>query len=113
MNTTTGVQAKMSSFCCTGSSGSLFNEEEVQAVEVEVIRLIATGIPPGDIGVVTPYAAQKTCLCEALEPLGGGVKMDIQTVDGFQGRCECTSPPHNVVKDTRCLPIADLQLLHD
>ena len=42
--------------------------------------------PKGKIGVITPYSAQEVLLKNILKPLVNANIVDIQTVDGFQGR---------------------------
>ena len=58
------------------------NSQEAVLVSRKVEALLATGVLPGDIAVITPYAAQVRLLRELLEPLG----VEADTVDGFQGR---------------------------
>jgi superfamily I DNA and/or RNA helicase len=45
-------------------------------------RLLALGVQPADIAVITPYAAQARLLRERIDAAG----LEIDTVDGFQGR---------------------------
>ena len=60
------------------------NEREAAAVMAHVRRLLAAGLRPTDVGVITPYAAQVACLRELRGPDIADV--EISTVDGFQGR---------------------------
>ena len=58
------------------------NPQEALWVVRKVEALLAAGVSPNDIAVITPYAAQVRLLREQLEPLG----VEGDTVDGFQGR---------------------------
>lgn len=58
------------------------NPQEAQLVVRRVGRLVAMGVRPADIAVITPYAAQARLLREMLDEPG----LEIDTVDGFQGR---------------------------
>lgn len=58
------------------------NPHEALLVGRKVEALLAAGVAPGEIAVITPYAAQVRQLRESLEPLG----VEADTVDGFQGR---------------------------
>jgi superfamily I DNA and/or RNA helicase len=58
------------------------NPSEADVVVRGVQSLVDAGIAPSTIGVITPYAAQARLLRERL-PLAG---LEIDTVDGFQGR---------------------------
>jgi superfamily I DNA and/or RNA helicase len=58
------------------------NRREVELVVLKVESLLAAGVTPSQIGVITPYAAQTRLLREKL-PLK---ELEIDTVDGFQGR---------------------------
>lgn len=48
----------------------------------KVQALVQAGLPPGDIGVITPYAAQ----ARLLRGLIADDRVEVDTVDGFQGR---------------------------
>lgn len=61
---------------------SRFNPAEALFVQHRVRALLDAGTAPADIAVITPYAAQVRHLRESL--LSWGV--DVDTVDGFQGR---------------------------
>ena len=58
------------------------NPREAQLVELKVRSLLAAGLTPHDVAVIAPYAAQARLLRQnlAIENL------EIDTVDGFQGR---------------------------
>ncbi len=61
---------------------SLLNAQEADVVVQVVERLAAAGVPAPDIAVITPYAAQARLLRERLNALD----VEVDTVDGFQGR---------------------------
>jgi len=48
-------------------------------------ELIASGLPPQGIGIITPYSAQ-VALLRSMRPERLSYSLDIATVDGFQGR---------------------------
>lgn len=62
--------------------GSLYNLGEAFAVETHVRDLLAAGVTPASIAVVSPYAAQVALLKNALSEL----EVEVATVDGWQGR---------------------------
>jgi predicted DNA helicase len=66
-------------------SESRQNPGEAKVVERLVRGLIQVGLPPKDIGVITPYAAQVALLMLALPDLVDQ-GLEIDSVDGFQGR---------------------------
>ncbi len=61
---------------------SLINEAEAYAI-VEILKeLFECGVKPEDVGVITPYKAQRNYLRKLIN-----IKdLEIKTVDGFQGR---------------------------
>jgi ATP-dependent RNA/DNA helicase IGHMBP2 len=61
---------------------SRLNPQEADLVAAKVTALIAAGVGPEQIGVITPYAAQARLLREKLPEK----ELEIDTVDGFQGR---------------------------
>jgi predicted DNA helicase len=61
---------------------SRFNPGEAALVVREVRRLLAAGVRPEDVAVITPYAAQVRHLRGRLEVPG----LEIDSIDGFQGR---------------------------
>jgi superfamily I DNA and/or RNA helicase len=66
--------------------GSYKNEGEARLVKTIVDDLVGRGVAPGDIGVITPYAAQAALLGRgALSPLVD-MGLEVDSVDGFQGR---------------------------
>ncbi|KAL4427329.1 hypothetical protein ABPG77_003238 [Micractinium sp. CCAP 211/92] len=64
---------------------SKWNDGEARVVMEHVRRLMAAGVPASDIGIITPYNAQVTRLRE-LRPEALAGRLEISTVDGFQGR---------------------------
>lgn len=78
----------------TGGKGerseSLSNQAEAQVVG-EVIHVLVDGcnLTPGSIGIITPYAAQVKLIQTTVEGLFGreiASSIEVNTVDGFQGR---------------------------
>ena len=61
---------------------SRLNRQEADLAAKRVRELLAAGVPASGIAVITPYAAQVRLLRELLK--GTGVEID--SVDGFQGR---------------------------
>jgi ATP-dependent RNA/DNA helicase IGHMBP2 len=61
---------------------SRLNRQEAALVVRKVRLLLASGVTPQDIAVITPYAAQVRLLRSQL-PIAG---LEIDSVDGFQGR---------------------------
>ncbi|EIW65924.1 hypothetical protein TREMEDRAFT_72495 [Tremella mesenterica DSM 1558] len=64
--------------------GSKMNENEAVVVDKWARRLIASGISPADIGIITPYQAQVSLLSSMLRD--DFPEMTIGTVDGLQGQ---------------------------
>lgn len=62
---------------------SLMNFEEIEVIKNLIDELLEMGIKARDIGIITPYSAQKNKLKVAFENIG---ELDINTIDGFQGR---------------------------
>ena len=58
------------------------NPQEAQLAVKYVRQLLAAGVAPADIAVITPYSGQSRLLRDKLR--GTGVEVD--SVDGFQGR---------------------------
>ena len=61
---------------------SRVNPQEAELVHRLVERLIASGVPAESIGVIAPYSAQ----VRLLRTLLNDPQLDIDSVDGFQGR---------------------------
>ncbi|MHB8877571.1 MAG: AAA domain-containing protein [Myxococcaceae bacterium] len=62
---------------------SLRNEGEAELVAARARELVAAGLDPRELGVITPYRAQASLLRERLEDLPD---VEVDTVDAFQGR---------------------------
>ncbi len=66
-------------------SDSRHNEGEAGLAAAEVARVLALGVPPSEIAVISPYDAQVQRLRQLLAAeVERGLEID--TVDGFQGR---------------------------
>jgi ATP-dependent RNA/DNA helicase IGHMBP2 len=65
---------------------SRLNPEEVKLVVRKIAALVAAGVQPAQIAVISPYAAQVRLLREKLEREYAETSCDVDTVDGFQGR---------------------------
>lgn len=63
---------------------SLYNDGEAGLIEKRVKALLALGLSPRELAVITPYSAQAHRLRERVEALHPDVEVD--TVDAFQGR---------------------------
>jgi ATP-dependent RNA/DNA helicase IGHMBP2 len=61
---------------------SRFNLEEARVMEEQVHALLASGLSPTGIAVISPYSAQVRLLRDHLDLPG----LEIDSVDGFQGR---------------------------
>jgi len=64
------------------ADGSRYNVEEVEACEEIVRALLKYGVQPGEIGIISPYRAQRKMIEERLNVKG----LEVNTVDAFQGR---------------------------
>jgi ATP-dependent RNA/DNA helicase IGHMBP2 len=67
----------------TNAAGSRYNEEEAQLVEQHMRKLLAIGLTPNQIAIITPYNGQVELLRQKLLPDTPGLQ--IRSVDGFQG----------------------------
>jgi predicted DNA helicase len=68
-----------------GDDPSTANPSMAARTAAEVRRLLSRGVAAGAVAVITPYLAQVRLLREALSAeVAGGLEID--TVDGFQGR---------------------------
>jgi superfamily I DNA and/or RNA helicase len=65
-----------------GNGVSRWNPAEADYLVRLTHRLLEEGVPESDIGLITPYAAQARLLRERL----GRAGVEIDSVDGFQGR---------------------------
>jgi len=61
---------------------SKLNPKEANVIVYLVRKLMDAGLDPNDIAIIAPYAAQVRCLRSRLEDR----RLEIDTVDGFQGR---------------------------
>jgi len=61
---------------------SRLNRREAELVVRKVEALLSAGLQPQHVGIITPYAAQVRLLRDKLPDLS----LEIDTVDGFQGR---------------------------
>lgn len=61
---------------------SLKNAVEARLARDVVEKLLADGLQPGLVGVITPYSAQQAELNGLLQ----GWEVEVNTIDGFQGR---------------------------
>ena len=66
------------------TSRSLYNTGEADLILARVKELLAAGLAPRELAVITPYSAQAFHLRERVEALSPDVEVD--TVDAFQGR---------------------------
>lgn len=64
------------------AGSSLQNPGEADYVARQVAELLAAGVKPTEIAVITPYAAQARLLRDLIASQG----IEVDTVDGFQGR---------------------------
>jgi hypothetical protein len=87
-------------------TGSRRNLQEAELAARKVRQLIAAGVIPTQIGVITPYRAQVRCLRERLEDLP---TLEIDSVDGFQGR----EKEAIIVSLVRSNPEGDIGFLSD
>jgi ATP-dependent RNA/DNA helicase IGHMBP2 len=67
-------------------SGSYRNEGEARLVKSVVDDLVARGVAPVEIGVITPYAAQAALLGRSALSSLVEMGLEVDSVDGFQGR---------------------------
>ncbi len=69
------------------NSGSKSNEEEAILVTIFMEKLIKCGADFNNIGIITPYIAQKKLIQKKLEEKFKNIEnLKISSVDGFQGR---------------------------
>ena len=65
---------------------SKFNRQEAHLVVTKVRQLVEAGVEPKGIAVIAPYAAQVRYLRDQLAQTAGAASVEVDTVDGFQGR---------------------------
>ena len=63
-------------------SQSRFNPEEADIVLSQLSQMLAKGVPPEEIAVISPYSAQVRLLASK----SPDARVEIDSVDGFQGR---------------------------
>jgi len=63
-------------------SQSRYNSEEAELVLAELKKMLALGVPPAGIAVISPYSAQ----ARLLSSVSPHPEIEIGSVDGFQGR---------------------------
>jgi superfamily I DNA and/or RNA helicase len=64
------------------ADGSRYNEKEIEACEEIVKALLKYGVQSSEIGIISPYRAQRKRIAERLDIKG----LEVNTVDAFQGR---------------------------
>jgi ATP-dependent RNA/DNA helicase IGHMBP2 len=62
------------------------NPQEADVAMNKAQALVEAGVPPNDIAMIAPYAAQVRLLRQLRDERGLDRTMEIDTVDGFQGR---------------------------
>ena len=63
-------------------AADILNEKEANLIIRLVSELIDSGVEPRLVGIIAPYAAQVRLIRDRL----GSVEVEVDTVDGFQGR---------------------------
>ncbi len=59
---------------------------EEAEIACEIVRaLVQSRVPPGEIGVITPYRAQQSMIRQKLTHVKGRAEISVDTVDSFQG----------------------------
>ena len=66
-------------------NNSYYNKKEIILIFSVVKKLVDIGVNPSDIGIITPYNAQKFRLCEKFSLEKNYDNLRIESVDGFQG----------------------------
>ncbi len=64
-------------------SFSRYNEKEAEAIVRAYQMILALGVLPEEVGIITPYRGQTECILSRLTSL---VAPEVSTVDSFQGR---------------------------
>ena len=62
---------------------SLRNEGEAELIVARARALIAAGMPPGELAIISPYRAQAAFIREQLADVEA---LEVDTIDAFQGR---------------------------
>ncbi|KAG8097542.1 hypothetical protein GUJ93_ZPchr0013g34843 [Zizania palustris] len=91
---------------------STMNEGEASVSIAHAKLLVESGVRASDIGIITPYAAQVTCLRMMRNKDVKLKDLEISTVDGFQGREKeaiiITMVRSNSKKEVTSLPLSSL-----
>lgn len=86
----------------------IFNEDEANIVALVVAGLVdGLGIPPEEIGVVTPYRRQIKAIESLLRKRAAHTVVDVNTVDRFQGKEKACLIISFVRSNTSCV-VGDL-----
>lgn len=85
---------------------SLRNEGEAELVVARARELLAAGLAPEQLAVITPYSAQASLVRERLQDVAG---LEVDTVDAFQGR----EKEAVLVSLVRCNPEQQVGFLED
>lgn len=67
------------------NGSSWVNEAEAKVVLEQVRKLLAMGVEPSELGVVTPFAGQKARINDLLRAAGIAEDVHVNTAFGFQG----------------------------
>lgn len=83
----------------SSSGTSYLNRSEASNCERAVTRLFQAGVQPDQIGIITPYEGQRTYLNQHMVMAGAMDhelyrKVEIESVDAFQGREKITLLSH-------------------
>ena len=70
----------------SSSTGSKANVGEADIVVKHVLALLAVGVLPSEMAVVTPYNAQVGLLSALFSGLPNGARIEVRSVDSFQGQ---------------------------
>lgn len=69
----------------SASAGSKYNDMETAVVLDHVQKLVAAGVQPEMVGVISPYSAQVSLLKKNVASRFAN-RIEVATIDGFQGR---------------------------
>ncbi len=68
-----------------GPNGGRARPEEAEAAGAIIESLIAGGVSPSEVGIITPYRAQQALIRKRLSRGTGSASLSVDTVDRFQG----------------------------
>ncbi|MFH1116999.1 MAG: AAA domain-containing protein, partial [Pseudomonadota bacterium] len=68
-----------------GPNGGRARPEEAEAAGTIFESLVAGGVPPSEVGIITPYRAQQALIRKRLSRGRGTASPSVDTVDRFQG----------------------------